>query len=316
MGLLSVSFTVKRSITIDQPASEVFSKLLYFEEMNKWSPWLITETNAQTQLRGTDGQVGTISTWEGEITGKGEMEIIEVDSPRHIHNEVRFLAPWQSTAQAYFDVADNGQSCTVTWTLESSLPIFMFWMKNMMIAWIGMDYERGLRMLKEYTETGEIASKVDILDQESGEPFHYIGIKNACTLDEIGEAMPKDFNRLAQAWQTLGITEPQFAATLYHKMDIKTQRCVYTALLPVPGPVSTPPAGTLTGHLAGGNALVVKHTGSYNNLGNAWSAGMTYVRYKKLKARKSAEPLEVYVSNPNEVEAKDLETRIYFPVKA
>lgn len=45
--------------------------------------------------------------------------------------------------------------------MDGKLPYFMFFMVKMMKNWIGMDYERGLAMLKEFIETGEVISRVE-----------------------------------------------------------------------------------------------------------------------------------------------------------
>lgn len=51
-------------------------------------------------------------------------------------------------------------------------------MKGMMAASIGMDFDRGLRMLKDYLETGEVHSKLDYPGQTNFEGFHYVGIRS------------------------------------------------------------------------------------------------------------------------------------------
>ena len=42
-----------------------------------------------------------------------------------------------------FYLKSNENSTEVNWTMDSSLPFFMFWMKNQMVEFIGMDYDRG-----------------------------------------------------------------------------------------------------------------------------------------------------------------------------
>jgi len=51
---------------------------------------------------------------------------------------------------------DDGDQTKVTWTMNGCVPIFLFFMIGMMKAWIGMDYERGLMMLKELAEKGKV----------------------------------------------------------------------------------------------------------------------------------------------------------------
>jgi hypothetical protein len=45
--------------------------------------------------------------------------------------------------------------------MDSKQPFFQFFLKGMMTSLIGMDYERGLRMLKDYVETGSVPSTLE-----------------------------------------------------------------------------------------------------------------------------------------------------------
>lgn len=308
-------FTVQRSVVIDKPVSEVFSKVARYEHMNQWSPWLVMERSAKTESRGTEGEVGAVHYWKGEVIGEGEMELSQVEINKTIEAELRFLAPWKSQATTQFSFAEDGNSTTVTWTMQGSLPFFMFWMKGMMEAWIGMDYERGLRMLKEYCETGDILSSVDITGEAEGQSFHYVGIKNTCSKDEIGPAMQSHFHQLAGYLRDNQLPDSALAFSIYHKSDMKKGQFTYTSGLGVPAPIENPPEGFVSGTLQGGKALTITHTGAYHHLGNAWSTGYSYLMNKKIKQRKKAEPLEVYVSDPTTTEVKDLKTVLYFPLR-
>lgn len=74
----------------------------------------------------------------------------------------------------------------------------MFWMKNMMEGFIGMDYERGLNMLKDYIEEGEVKSKLDWMGESDFPGAKYIGIKTTCDIDKMDDAMPEDFRKLEE----------------------------------------------------------------------------------------------------------------------
>ena len=67
------------------------------------------------------------------------------------------------------------------------------------------------------------------------------------------------------------------------------------------------------GKVKPGKGLEIKHKGSYEFLGNAWSMGMMYARAKKLKG--SDIPYEYYWNDPRKTATADLETSIFFPVK-
>ena len=52
-----------------------------------------------------------------------------------------------------------------------------------------MDYERGLRMLKEWIETGEILSETTIRGIETVGPLRMAGVRKTCPVSEIGTSM-------------------------------------------------------------------------------------------------------------------------------
>jgi len=61
-------------------------------------------------------------------------------------------------------------------------------------------------------------------------------------------------------------------------------------------------------------ALRVDHVGSYDHLGNGWSAAHQYARYKKLKQSRVG-TFEVYRNSPDTTAADALITEIYMPLK-
>ena len=111
-----------------------------------------------------------------------------------------FLKPWKSKAKVWFELKEgNDGVTTLHWLMDSGLPIFLFWMSKSMTALIGMDYERGLSMLKDYIETGSVPSSLSMEGINNYEGCKYIGIKRGCDLSAIGTEMSKDFGKL-NAW--------------------------------------------------------------------------------------------------------------------
>ncbi|HIF00199.1 MAG TPA: hypothetical protein EYG03_15360 [Planctomycetes bacterium] len=58
----------------------------------------------------------------------------------------------------------------------------------------------------------------------------------------------------------------------------------------------------------------IRHTGRYENLGNAWSGGYQYARYKKLKVAKH-DAIEIYRNKRDETPPAELVTDIFLPLK-
>ena len=73
-------FTVSKSIRIAAPVQQVYDLVRDFKSWPLWSPWLIAEPSAK--LGYSDD--GRSYTWDGSITGSGEMEITGGDPGRKV----------------------------------------------------------------------------------------------------------------------------------------------------------------------------------------------------------------------------------------
>ena len=300
---------IGRSIEIKKPMSEVKSKVGDFHTWASWSPWLIMEPEAMVKVRAD----GKYYSWEGKRTGSGEMTITE-DSGDTIKMELTFLKPWKSKAKTNMHLKDMGDSTRLTWTMDSSLPWFMFWMKKSMEGFVGMDYERGLNMLKEWIESGTINSK---LKWEGVKPFEgcdYIGVTTTCDIKDVGSSMTKDFDKLANAVDTSNIAGPAFS--IYHKWDVAKGKVTYTSGMPVKDAPASISSDLNLGKLPKMSTYVLSHYGDYQHLGNAWSTMSTMQRNKEFKVIKGQHPFEVYKSMPGSVPVDQIHTEIHFPVQS
>lgn len=153
--VISKDMNVKREIVINKPSSEVFNYVKYLKNQDSYSKWATLDPDMKKEFRGTDGQPGFVSAWEGnKKVGKGEQEIKAVSDGR-IDTELRFEKPFKSIAQARMTIepADAG-STKVTWGFESKMNYPMNIMKlfmNMDKA-IGNDFSTGLNNLKALLE--------------------------------------------------------------------------------------------------------------------------------------------------------------------
>jgi uncharacterized protein YndB with AHSA1/START domain len=150
--MLSIPFTVQRSIVISKPADSVFASVSDFSTWPSWSPWLSQEPDCPAEIEGAPGKPGHTQSWDGKKIGSGRMELTEVVPGRRLDYDLFFIKPWKSRSKAAFAFEKEGQATRVTWFMEGTLPLFLFFMKKKMTAMVGSDYERGLVMLKELLE--------------------------------------------------------------------------------------------------------------------------------------------------------------------
>ena len=178
-------------------------------------------------------------------------------------------------------------------------------------AMVGMDYERGLSMLKDYVETGSVQSRLDFPGVERVPGCNYVGIRTVCAIADISDAMSADIHKLTDL---LGPSALVKSFSIYHKWDMVKGICEYTAGCDVDTPPPHMPEGFFVGKFPECNAYKVVHTGPYRHLGNAWSAGMMHGRAKVFKQSKKLHPFETYGNSPKDTPENELITNIYFPV--
>ncbi len=302
---------IKKSIVIDAPRDKVFNIIKDFNTWTTWSPWLIAEPEAKVRIA-DDAQSYE---WEGKITGKGNMEITDTVENESVKIDLTFLTPYKSTAKVWFELVEKEGGTEVSWFMDSGLPFFMFFMTKMMNTLIGMDYQRGLNMLKDYAEDGEVHSKLEKLGESEHPGGSFIVVKRECSMDDVGQSMSSDFETLGNYLKDKEdlVNGPGFS--IYHKWELGKGRVTYSTGFPVKNIPDDLPEGITSGSIPTTKVYTTRHTGPYAHLGNAWSAMQMYQRGKVFKYNKKIPPFETYESMPGSVPDNELITDIHFPVK-
>ncbi|GAB5418918.1 MAG: SRPBCC family protein [Crocinitomicaceae bacterium] len=305
---------VEKSVLINAPIDKVFKVVSDFHTWTTWSPWLVAEPDAKVTVR----EDGKFYSWEGDVVGAGEMTISNEVENTSVDIDLQFLKPWKSKAKVSFAMKEEDGGVRVMWDMDSSLPFFMFWMKKMMVAFIGNDYQRGLTMLKDYVELDKVPATLNIKGMEDFPGYTYIGIKqDTVKIAAMGEAMESDYTTLMT--YMMDGKEDQMAGpafSIYHKWDMVGGNAAYTACIPVTEVPTDLPAGVITGSVPATKVHVMHQKGPYRHIGNVWSAQHMRLRNKKFKSNKSVDPMERYLNSPKNTEENDLETEVLFAVKA
>lgn len=315
--MFSLPFTVERSIVIKKPLEEIMQFVADFSNWTCWSPWLIQEPDCSIQRQGMPHTIGHSQAWDGKQIGKGDITLKKIKENSCLEYDLVFYAPWKSSSKTQFvfseEKLDNGETgCKVTWLMQSSLPIFMFFMKKMMSAWVGSDYERGLAMLKEQMETGSVCSKVVVDGVQSRPAFYFSGYRVSGTLDTISDDVEPVFDKLCNA----GFPAPDLLITQVEKFDFVSKQTQFVlAMAYFNKPDFEFPADIVQGFVPEHKALGVTHTGRYMHLPNGWATLMGYLRSYKFKANKKIPEYEVYLNSPQEIPEAELKTAIFAPVK-
>lgn len=301
--MFTIPFNVQRTIAVSKPVEDIFQIIADFNSWRSWSPWLCQEPECPVSIQGQPGKQGHSQRWDGERIGTGEMMLMAVDSHNGLRYQITFLKPWKSQAKVNFEFTQAGECTKITWSMQGTLPIFMIFMRNAMSALVASDYERGLVMLKELAETGEVLSHTKVLGELACDGFYYLGRRKTCELNEVALSMENDFVELNALLEKQKIPSPDFSVSLYHQYDLAKQQCVYTSGF---GYVSKPleminddfESGCIEHH----KALCVDHVGAYRHLGNGWSTAHGLLRVSKQKASKKIPMYEIYANSPGDVD--------------
>lgn len=302
--------TVLRTIHIDAKPIDIFPKINNLGEWGSWSPWMILEDGVKVEVKDN----GKFQSWEGNRIGSGTMQITNEIEDKQVDIDLTFLKPYKSKAKVSLMLTEQHDGTSVAWKMESSLPFFMFWMKKAMSAFIGMDFERGLKLLKEYVEVGHVNSKLDILGKQQFEGENFIGLKGSASIDNMGEDMSQNIEKLMHYIHEKNIKPAGEVVSVYHKWDIKNRQVGYAVGVIVDS--NTEVDGPFyIGKLPKSTLHTVRHTGPYDHLGNAWTLQQMMSRNKEFKADKKYFPFERYMNDPSQVSKEELITEISFGTK-
>jgi predicted transcriptional regulator YdeE len=304
-------FRVEKSVLISAPVEKVYEVVRDFKQWVPWSPWVIAEPDCPL----TYAEDGKSYSWDGKIIGAGEMTLLEEDAPGAMRYRLKFLRPWKSESAVSFTFVAKEEGTEVTWSMDGSLPFFMFWMKSMMTTFVGMDYERGLNMLKDYVETGAVPSALAFPGTTPFGGCRYVGVETECKIAEIGPAMERDFTKMRSWLDESGTVPVGLPFSIYRRWDVVKGKCAYAIGFPVDEAPRDLPGGFVMEEAPACEAYVVRHTGAYRHLGNAWSAGYMHARSKVFAQNKKIFPFEIYENNPEDVAEADLVTVVHFPVR-
>ncbi|MFK8045125.1 MAG: SRPBCC family protein [Crocinitomicaceae bacterium] len=302
---------VNRSIYIDAPVSQVFPLLNNFNQWTEWSPWAILEKEASVSV----APDGKYFDWKGTRIGAGEMKITSEKANQWIHADLTFLKPWKSQAKIAYSLEEKNNGTAVTWEMKSSLPFFMFWMKNMMQNMIGMDFDRGLNMLKDLVEKGTVPCKLDLEKRAIFDSKHFIGYRSTSPMGKMSNVMSEKIPLIKTFIAKNNLKASGEMVSIYHKWDLKNMTTNFTTGAFVDAVPQNLATGMTAGKIESTPVNLVRLTGNYNHLANAWSMQMMMQRNKEFKHNTKQDPFEVYKNSPFNTAQEDLITEVMFPVK-
>jgi len=147
-------FNYEKSITINAPIDTVWVNVNSLSALDKWSPWNDHDSVMKKELKGEDGTVGAMQSWESSIVGSGSQTIAAIDKPTLFETDLNFYKPMKSHGKAYVKLISEGKSTKATWGMTGNMPYPM----NIMHLFMNMgksmdqDWNHGLSKLKKLSE--------------------------------------------------------------------------------------------------------------------------------------------------------------------
>ena len=308
-------YDLKRSTQIDAPIETARALITDFRRWPDWSPWTVQEPECQLAYFGDTAAVGSGYSWNGERIGSGKITLVDSTDGR-LDCDLQFVKPFKSQADVRFEFESLGESrCKVTWHMHSSMPFFLFFMIPNIKRYVGMDYERGLRMLKELAETGSVASRVDFKGEQMLPELTYLGVEVELKMSDIPAAMETHYTAMAALIdaEKLGIAGQPFCD--YRLADLKNDRHQMLIGIPIEDTPRREVATYQVGTRAAFHCARFDHTGAYEHLGNSWATAMGWVRHHKRKPHKASVGIEIYVNDPAHTPRQELLTELYIPLR-
>lgn len=325
MWLFSIGMNIERSIIVNAEKNKVWEYITDGNKKNVWSPWVMFERDCEQTFEWTPWEIWYREYWKGKVIGEGEQIATGVQAWTMIANDLNFMKPFKSKNTTDFSLEEVEWGIKVTWKMIGSLPFFLFTMKKKMEMFIGMDFERGLMMLKDAVETGVVPTSTQYIwsDKIMSEKY-CIYLEKKCTKAEMEKNMMWEFEELYKILEEKGMRCP-LAFTIYKKVDLVKdifhyQPCVELSSAQYKALEYDVPTWCYTGMVEKNDEqkyAQVTHMGGYKYMMNSWTGIMMYLEADGWKMDDDKESYEIYEKWPQHkgVEEKDYITQIMVPLK-
>jgi len=314
---------VERSITVQRPASMMFTLLNSYRYFNEWSPWATRDPNAEFVLSGPDAGVGARMSWIGDprLVGSGSQEIVASKPYEQIDFKLDFET--QGVADTGFTLQSQGGATRISWSFDSNLTEGLGFVDAFLARyfgllfdrWIGGDYEEGLANLKRFAESLPVSDfslmEIDRVDV-TAQSILFVTSNSSQDPQDIATAMAAAYAEISAFMNNTGISmsgQPMAITRAWEEGGYQ-----FDAAIPIDVIPAELSGNIQAGLSPSGPAVRAVHHGGYDQM---------MPTYEKLAAYMSAHGLsqgelswEHYISDPGNTAPQDMTTYVYIMLES
>ena len=342
MGMLAPKdVSIDRSTTVDAPRAQVFDYLADFNTFNDWSPWTAMDPDQKVEISGEAGTVGSMYSWDGTETGKGNMTISGLEDGESISQKLEFTAPFVSSADVAYNLSDaDGGGTEVHWTYEQKDLGFMDRLTMMLFvkSMLTTTYDQGLASLAGQSEKiNSMAAEMSNMPMEipampEGEAMGefggfaiikaatpemmMLGVRDKVQMTEMTKFFGESYGKVGAAMQEMGVGMTGMPCGVYYDWDEESGIADMAAAIPVDdkgGLLDRIIEGVKKIKVKEGTALMLDHLGPYESIEGAHEAMDACMKANNLEFDEVV--IEQYLNDPMEVKPEEILTRVVYMVK-
>jgi hypothetical protein len=146
---------IERSAVVAATPADLWPYVDDFKGFIKWNPWQEMDPNQKTEFSEPSSGVGAWYSWDGnDDVGKGRMEHVAIEPQKKVLSKLKFIEPFESTADVTLALTPADGGTRVTWAFDSQTNFMAkaFSLFVDMDAMLGNDFEKGLANLSQVAE--------------------------------------------------------------------------------------------------------------------------------------------------------------------
>lgn len=312
------SFDVNRTAIISGSPAQVWPYVSSLKNMQQWSPWAEKDTAMVVEYTGTDGAVGSMTSWSGNSdVGQGSQTITKLEPTSYAETELKFLKPMENSFDGYIILKDTSGGTFMTWGMKGENGFMGRIMGSIMNLdkMMGPDFEKGLNKLNALVAA---APKTEATREWKIMPGEYpggkyLGIRGSMSFDKLPAFYEKSYGAIFPALEKAGGKPAGMPAGLYYNWDIEKMTADLAAAVAFTGDIKAP-AGMEVINLPVAKSLTIDYMGGYNGVGSAHDAMDAYIKENKLEQLTPV--IEEYVTDPgSEPDSTKWLTKVVYFVK-